>query len=77
MLKHTIDFPLIGQLTMQGQRKIWEGRWGIPELGQDDFNVIIYGELNGPTAAQQNVLQNFYQNRNEMSGRICDELAAI
>ncbi|MBH5329953.1 hypothetical protein H9Q10_09775 [Eikenella sp. S3360] len=74
MLKKTFNLPLIGQLTMQGRRKTWEGKWLIPEFGPEGFNVTIYAELDGPTAAQQNVLQTFYQNRSEILDLIRDEL---
>lgn len=59
MFTKTIDFPPIGQLSTQGQRKTWEGEWLLPEFGNQPFDVLIDGEKDAPTLQQQQVLRDF------------------
>lgn len=76
MFHRKIDFSPVGQLTTQGQRKIWQGTWLLSEFGQKAFRVEIDGELDKPTELQQIVLQNFYHNRVAILDLITEKLVS-
>ena len=51
MFTRSIEAPPFGQLTTEGQSKVWEGEIDLPHLGEG-FSLRIHGLKTGPTPAQ-------------------------